>query len=379
MMAAFWFLLVTLVRSFRDARGPVRAFVLAGCAALAVGTLQGPVQAFPAVNELLDRGGDAGDVIVNLHAQLNMLAGLMVILMGAALALTPGALRSAAPDPRRSRRRHGGVLRRRHCVLRGRGSPRGERGHLRCGGRGTRAVAGARARAGRLGRRVRVRFVRSGDVARDRGLPRGKPRPSAARPGGVCRPDPEACAAPAPAAVAAYEVPMGLLGFPGVGWLFAGYPLVGTALLLVGPAIAWAAIPLAFTPFSNGPLVQVGWQAELVWLPASTLISTALLYRAHRRRRLRLLGTPPRRRGRRSYRTRVAVSIGAIALLLVTLPFVPAVAGHRRELRPVRVPDRLHARGDGPVPRHAARNDQAVRLVRSAGDVSRRRAAPSRA
>jgi hypothetical protein len=97
--------------------------------------------------------------------------------------------------------------------------------------------------------------------------------------------------------------------------------------LLVGPAIAWAAIPLASTPFSNGPLVQVGWKAEFVWLPASTLISTALLYRAHRRRRLRLLGTPPRRRGRRSYRTRVAVSIGAIALLLVTLPFVPAVAG----------------------------------------------------
>ena len=66
-----------------------------------------------------------------------------------------------------------------------------------------------------------------------------------------------------PAAVAAYEVPMGLLGFPGVGWLFAGYPLAGTALLLVGPAIAWAAVPLAFTPFSNGPLVHVGWQAEL--------------------------------------------------------------------------------------------------------------------
>ena len=62
-------------------------FVLAGCAALAVGTLQGPVQAVPAVNELLDRGGDAGDVIVNLHAQLNMLGGLMVMLIGLALAV----------------------------------------------------------------------------------------------------------------------------------------------------------------------------------------------------------------------------------------------------------------------------------------------------
>ena len=120
---------------------------------------------------------------------------------------------------------------------------------------------------------------------------------------------------------------MGLLGFPGVGWLFAGFPLTATMLLLAGPAIAWAAIPLAFTPFANGPLRHVGWQAELLWLPASTLLSTALLYRAHRRRRQRLFG-PPRRRGpRRGYRTRVAVSIGAIGLLLVALPFVPAVAG----------------------------------------------------
>src|SRR5206468_4087863 len=94
MFAAFWFLLAVIVRSVRTARTPVRAFVLVGCAALAVGTLQGPVQAFPAVNELLDRGCDAGDVIVNLHAQLNMLGGLMVVLIGAALALLPGGFRA---------------------------------------------------------------------------------------------------------------------------------------------------------------------------------------------------------------------------------------------------------------------------------------------
>src|SRR5512146_2491503 len=131
-----------------------------------------------------------------------------------------------------------------------------------------------------------------------------------------------------PASVAAYEVPMGLLGFPGLGWLFAGYPLTGTALLLIGPGVAWALIPLAFTPFADGPLVGLGWQVELVWLPASTLVSCAFLYLAHRRRRLRLLGGPPgRKRRRRSYRTRVGVAVGSIGLLLVTLPFVPAVAG----------------------------------------------------
>ncbi len=42
------------------------------------------MQAFPAVNELLDESGDAGDVIVNLHAQLNMLGGLMPILLALA-------------------------------------------------------------------------------------------------------------------------------------------------------------------------------------------------------------------------------------------------------------------------------------------------------
>src|SRR5213596_2940470 len=85
MFAAFWLLLAVVARSVWRAPGPARPFVLAGCGALALGTLQGPVQAFPAVNELLDRGGEAGDVIVNLHAQLNMLAGLMVILVGLAL------------------------------------------------------------------------------------------------------------------------------------------------------------------------------------------------------------------------------------------------------------------------------------------------------
>src|SRR5437773_630390 len=98
MFAAFWLLLAVIVRSVWRSRGPLRPFVLAGCAALALGTLQGPVQAFPAVNELLDRGGEAGDVIVNLHAQLNMLAGLMVLLVGLVFA----ALQAAGAElPRR--------------------------------------------------------------------------------------------------------------------------------------------------------------------------------------------------------------------------------------------------------------------------------------
>src|SRR5206468_6376618 len=45
MFAAFWLLLAVVARSVWRAPGPARAFVLAGCGPLAVGTLQGPVQA----------------------------------------------------------------------------------------------------------------------------------------------------------------------------------------------------------------------------------------------------------------------------------------------------------------------------------------------
>src|SRR5207253_1369158 len=102
MFASFWLLLGTIVRAFLRSQSVVRPFVLAGAGALALGTLQGPVQAFPAVNELLDRGGDAGDVIVNLHAQLNMLGGLMLLLLGLVL----GALLrlGSSWDERRARR-----------------------------------------------------------------------------------------------------------------------------------------------------------------------------------------------------------------------------------------------------------------------------------
>ena len=132
-----------------------------------------------------------------------------------------------------------------------------------------------------------------------------------------------------PLSVAAYELPMGVLGFPGIGWLFGGFPVTGSLLLMAGPAVTWAVIPMAFTPYYNGPLHTIGWKAELVWLPASTLFSAAALYRAHLRRK-RLLD-PPRevRRKRRgaAYRTRVGIAAGSLMLLLVSLPFVPAVAG----------------------------------------------------
>ena len=332
MLLGFWLLLGLIVRTFRTAPWPMRWFALAGCAALAVGTLQGPVQAFPAVNRLLEDGGDAGEVIVNLHAQLNMLGGLLVLLTGLALGLL-GAL--------------GGRRRVRAEVVALVGVSAGIAAYYAAGlafssveAHDVAGGASFHAAVARLepwsalvlcsaAAAVLVGFGAYAASAwamtvRQRMAAR---RAVAAAPGVYAGRIPARVRRRRPIALAGYELPMALLGFPGVGWLFAGFPLTASILLLAGPALAWAVIPIAFSPYGEGPLRSVGWKFELVWLPVSALVSAALLYRAHRRRRLRLAGPPPPGppRSRNGYRTRVSVALGSIAVVLVSLPFLPAV------------------------------------------------------
>jgi len=312
---------------------PARGFVLAGCAALAVGTLQGPVQAFPAVHDLLEQGGDAGEVIVNLHAQLNMLGGLLVMLVGLTLALL--AHLGGTRLPRAERLALAGVaIGVAAYYVVGIGISAVE-AHDVAGGvtfeesvarlepwAGLLLIPSALAVLGGFGAYALSAWRMS---ARQR---QENFRALASVPAVYTGRIPRRVRRRKPAALAGYELPMALLGFPGVGWLFAGFPLTASVLLLAGPSITWAVIPLAFSPYGQGPLGPVGWKFELGWLPLSALLSSALLYRAHRRRRLGLTGSPPRRRHRKSgYRTRVSIAVGAIALLLVSLPFVPAVAG----------------------------------------------------
>jgi cytochrome c oxidase cbb3-type subunit 1 len=335
MLAGFWLLLWLVARAYRSARAPARGFVLVGCAALAVGTLQGPIQAFPAVHDLLDRGGDAGSVIVNLHAQLNMLGGLLTMLIGVTLALL--AQLGGSPVARAERAALLGIgfgvatyygVGLETSIVEAHDVSRGATFHDAVArlepwsalllvpaalavltGFSCFAVSAWRmtARQRRAGAEA---IVAAPEMFTGR-IPRRVRRRS-------------------PAALAGYELPMALLGFPGIGWLFAGFSFTASVLLLAGPAVTWAVIPLAFSPFGEGPLSTIGWKVELVWIPATALLSTLLLYRAQRRRRLLLDGSPPkapRRHRRKGYRTRVSVAAGTIVLLLVSLPFVPAVAG----------------------------------------------------
>jgi hypothetical protein len=334
MFVAFWLLLAVIVRSVWRSQSVLRPFVIAGCAALAVGTLQGPIQAFPEVNELLDRGGEAGDVIVNLHAQLNMLGGLLLILLGLVLTVlrAPRAPRIVAPLAAGV-----GVY-----YVSGIAFSAVEAHRVAAGASYSEAVTrlepwaalvavpAALAIFAGFWWYARLAFELSVDQ-----LDAGK-RALRRLPGLYTGTIPKRVRRRSPAALAGYELPLGLMGFPGVGWLFAGFPFTASVLLLAGPALTWAVIPVAFSPYGEGPLRHIGWKAELVWLPLSALVSSAALYRAHARRRRALLGPPPgghkrrtrtREEIRRRYRTRIGVAVGVIGLVLVSLPFVPAVAG----------------------------------------------------
>jgi hypothetical protein len=335
MFAAFWLLLAVLARSFRHPCGAARPFVLAGCAALAIGTLQGPVQAVPAVHDLLERGGDAGGVIVNLHAQLNMLGGLMVILVGVALTLLGDLGGRRLPHlARRALIGAAGGMGVYYAA--GMAFSAAEANRVAGGRTFASAVAGlepwsalvlgpaALAVLGGFGAYA-VAAWRMTTRQREAGREALMAAP-AVYAGRV----PKRVRRRSPAVLAGYELPMALLGFPGIGWLFAGFPFTAAILLLIGPVLAWAVIPSAFSPYGTGPLRGVGWKIEFVWLAATALLSAGALYRAHRRRRLRDVGRPPRpprHASRNGYRTRVGFTLGAIALVLVSLPFVPAVAG----------------------------------------------------
>jgi hypothetical protein len=380
MFAAFWFLLVVLVRAFWSARSGMRPFVLAGCAALAVGTLQGPVQAFPAVNHLIHRGDEAGDVIVNLHAQLNMLGGLMVLLAGLVFVVLKGL--GAEWRYREARVALAAVASGMAVYYVAGISFAAIEAHRVADGRSFAAAVTSLEPWQALvmipaALTVLVGFA-SYALATWRMTARQRAESRAAlvaAPGQFAGTIPKRVRRRSPAALAGYELPLGLMGFPGVGWLFAGFPLTASILLMAGPAVTWAVIPVAFSPYSSGPLRGLGWTVELAWLPGMALLSSAFLYRAHARRRRFLDGPPPPRpKPRRvrersgSYRTRVGVALGGIALLLVCLPFVPAVAGvggptvrysHEPRLTPEVTGQFVGMRG-GPVKLFASSDPQAT-------------------
>src|ERR671935_46996 len=244
-------------------------FFATGAAALTVGTVQGVIQVAPKNADWLYKAGHAGEWIDPIsHAHINLVTGLTMLVAGSLFALVR---RAGGGEP--SRRLVNACF---YSLL-------------------ARSLAFYAEAPGLYTGKIAQRVGRRGPIA-----------------------------------LAGYELPLGLMGFPGLGWLFAGFPFTASILLCAGPALAWAVIPIAFSPFGQGPLRDIGWKGGLAWLPASALVSSAALYRAHARRRARLEGRSPRGRRRltpASYRARVGLAAGARAPPLLGPPVGPAGGG----------------------------------------------------
>lgn len=286
MLAGFWVYFICIARAFgltdlrgRLLRGDLSAFWLVSAAALVVGTFQGLLQVIPLTADALT----IPEEIPNVHAQLNMLGGVLLALMGVCYLLTPRLTGHEVEQRlvRLSLYGVGGGVFAYYLATLVTGLTR--LGPLQDGL--TNAQAAERLgwwgptlltlaalpvlvgfSAFGLGVLRATRAYRA-DVAEEwRSTPRR-----------INGPMPERLKRVPARYVVGMEFWLGLFGFPGAGWLFAGQALPGVALLIIGPGIAWAALPALFSPVADTVFSDWGWQVALVWLAASSTLSSALL------------------------------------------------------------------------------------------------------
>jgi cytochrome c oxidase cbb3-type subunit 1 len=267
--------------------------VMLAAAALVVGTAQGLVQILPPVKTFLLAAGESGDAIPNAHAQLNMLGGVVPALLGVAISLGPGAL-GVAISRELSRRvawfvgigigtyyvsavagnivtgyvfAYGGSVPLADAAALLGGTAMAMGAALYSVGFTTLAIALWRATA---------KYRADGWHAARRAIASYNSEPAGWRRRIPLR------------FFLGAEAVGSLVGFPGLGWALGGLPLIGLPLLMIGPAIPWAIIPLLTSPYGSAPLGAVGpWQAVLMYLLTSTAVSSAGLYASLRLRRRR--------------------------------------------------------------------------------------------
>ncbi len=341
MFTGFWMVLALAVSAARrlPASDPLRTFVLVGSGCLALGTLQGPVQALPPVDDWLEGGGPFGDAIVNVHAQLNMVGGLILIMTGLGVSLLPltGA-REAMPAAAQRwlvRLVAGGMLG--YYVVEIATNVRGVQ-LVHDGVPASSAfdrvqplseiVLCAVSAIVLAGLSIFARFAwRTTSEYRAAGR-----REVARTPARYAGPIPNRVRRRPLIGLVGIEAGGCLLGIPGPGWLEAGRPFAGLVLMCVGSSLSWAVLPLAFSPFGAGPLHDVGWPALLAWLPILATISCSGLVWRVRRDRAEHPGRRPRRE-RYPHRGLIAGGAGTLLFLLVCLPLIPWLANLNGDVR----------------------------------------------
>ncbi|MCB0026550.1 MAG: hypothetical protein KDE28_01500, partial [Anaerolineales bacterium] len=269
-------------RSWREKIGEATpaGFWLASSFALLVGTFQGLLQIIPATAQILT----LPEEIPNIHAQLNMIGGIMLALIGVVYLLLPDLV-GQRPSARWRRFSLGGIaggIAGYYVVTLATGLLR--LGYLRQGLNDEAAAARLGWVAPTLAMITAIPML-LGYLAFGLAIWRSTADYRAAwwadmrqlpvRTNGVAA----AWRQRIPITyLLAAEAMSGLFGFPGLGWILSGRPILGLPLMLTGPAVAWAVIPLLFSPYGDGPLLAWGRYALLVYLLVSTLLSVGGLW-----------------------------------------------------------------------------------------------------
>ena len=342
MTAGLWFFVGLVWSSSRSAVPAVRAALTLCALALFVGTWQGPLQALPSFRLWYERAGELGAFIPDAHAQLNILGGVtpLVLLLGLSLfkrlelaklsrrlaLLSVGALflyaglayigvRSAVMSGQTHA--HPGMTMMQmathnHAVdplIFGVVAPLGMTLQLIAFGL---YLFAALAVLHLVWPQTRAFRQLVGELLR-------------AYPAQVTGPVPRSTRHLPQGVVAGVELLFALTGFPGLGWFMAGIPVVGWPLAAVGPGVAWALLPLLFSPYGDTFLTSAGLNSYLVYFPLTAGLSSGLLLLVLRRRSGisgRKLHPLVRRR-----RSLVTAGSSVLGLALLSTLFVPLLGG----------------------------------------------------
>lgn len=277
-----WVLIKRLCAPQFFAKGGIA--VALGAATLALGTLQGFVQLLPEVKTWLVASGPAGTAVAEAHAQLNILGGVLMILVGC-MFVVGSPLFASSPQLQLVRRTSlllgsgaiiyyaaallvavfaGVAIQRGQPVLQALnqtqswGSPGMILGALLY----TLGAGLAFAFVWKTTRESRTEGWRNmlAAVAKNNssGAPWRRRTPNAQ--------------------LLIPEVVAALFGFPGVGWILSGRASIGVPLILGGSAVSWAIFPLLLSPYGEGQLPHLDPLALEIYLVVSAVLSAITLF-----------------------------------------------------------------------------------------------------
>lgn len=286
MLVGFWFYFYLIAKNLNGRKffkalrqASPRAFWFVSAIALFVGTFQGMLQVIPETAQLLV----VAQEVPNIHAQLNMIGGILLALMGVVYLLLPELTGAQASQNLRRVNLYGiasgiGAY---YAVVLTSGLVRGM--YLRQGLNDAQAAAQLTWVAPTLMLATALpMFLGYGAFGKAMW---DATRVSRAEWFARWRENVATYSGPLPprvqkiplAFILAMEFFGALFGFPGLGWLFAGQAIVGVTLLCLGPAVAWALIPLLTSPFADTVFEPYGINVLFAWLIGTAIVSTAFL------------------------------------------------------------------------------------------------------